>query len=70
MITMSNFLKTKGSCTLTSSRAYRYHVWDLTSEHFGFLEGTAMFLLAEVNKWVHTVDKAAWRAKKARRSEI
>ena len=45
-------------------------VWDLTSEHLGFLEGTAMFLLAEVNKWVHTVDKAAWRAKKARRSEI
>ena len=45
-------------------------VQDLTSERFGFLEGTAMFLLAEVNKQVHTVDKAVWRAKKARRSEM
>ena len=45
-------------------------VQDLTSEHFGFLEGTAMFLLAEVNKWVCTVDKTVRRAKKARRSEM
>ena len=45
-------------------------VQDLTSERFGFLEGTAMFLLAEVNKWVHAVDKAVRRAKKARRLEI
>ena len=45
-------------------------VQDLTSEHFGFLEGTAMFLLAEVDKWVRAVDKAVQRAKKARRSEI
>ena len=45
-------------------------VQDLTNECFGFLEGTAMFLLAEVNKRVHAVDKAVWRAKKARRSEM
>ena len=45
-------------------------VQDLTSEHFGFLEGTAMFLLAEVNKQVRTVDKAARRAKKVRRLEM
>ena len=45
-------------------------VQDLTSEHFGFLEGMAMFLLAEVNKWVHAVDKAVQRAKKARRLEM
>ena len=45
-------------------------VWDLTSKHFGFLEGMAMFLLAEVNKQVCAVDKAVWRAKKARRSEM
>ena len=43
---------------------------DLTSERFGFFEGTAMFLLAEVNKWVRTVDKAVQSAKKARRSEM
>ena len=34
-------------------------VQNLTSKHFGFLEGTAMFLLAEVNKQVHAVDKTA-----------
>ena len=45
-------------------------VWDLTSEHFGCLEGTAIFLLAEVNKQVRAVDKAARRAKKARRLEM
>ena len=45
-------------------------VRDLTSERFGFLEGTAMFLLAEVNKRVRAVDKAARRAKKARRLEM
>ena len=45
-------------------------VRDLTSKCFGFFEGTAMFLLAEVNKWVHAVDKAVQRAKKARRSEM
>ena len=45
-------------------------VQDLTSKCFGFLEGMAMFLLAEVNKQVRTVDKAVQRAKKARRSEM
>ena len=45
-------------------------VWDFTSECFGFIEGMAMFLLAEVNKWVRTVDKAVRRAKKARRLEM
>ena len=39
-------------------------VQDLTSKCFGFLEGMAVFLLAEVNKRVHTVNKAVWRAKK------
>ena len=42
----------------------------LMSKCYSFLPGTAQFLLAEVNKWVCAVDKAAWRAKKARRSEM
>ena len=45
-------------------------VQNLISKHFGFLEGMAMFLLAEVNKRVHAVDKAVRRAKKARWSEM
>ena len=46
----------------------------LTSEPYGFLPGTAWFLLAEVDKKVRAVDRAVDRtrrkAKKARRSEI
>ncbi len=45
-------------------------VQDLTKEPFGFLHGTALFLLNEVNRRVCTVDRVVWRAKKARRSDL
>ena len=45
-------------------------VQDLTKEPFGFLHGTAQFLLGEVNKRVHAVDWAVRKAKKARTSEM